>query len=436
MFKLRFLHTGIKRGLILFIFLTLLVGTNPSPAMAEAALRPNADDPGLPGPGIPTLVSPSGYLGTDDTPTFVWNVVTDAEVYLLQVIRPGILEFAQTYPEGDICGASTCSVTLPGGSALDGGEHLWAVRAYSAAENYGEWSETWTINIEPDTSITDNPTDPSNDTNLSFSFESDDPDATFECQMDGGGFSSCTSPQVYATLAGGMHTFDVRAIENLGNPDATPASYSWIVDATPPDTTITSTPDDPTNSTNASFQFSSTEVGSTFECQLDSGGFSSCTSPEAYMGLSEGSHTFDVRATDSVGNTDPTPDSYTWEIDLTPPSVLSSVRADDNPTDAASVDFTVTFSESVTGVNGGDFSLNTTGVSGASISGVSGSGDTYTVSVNTGSGEGTIRLDVDDNDSIMDDADNPLGGAGAGNGDFTSGEEYTITYVADVDVNI
>ena len=85
-----------------------------------------------------------------------------------------------------------------------------------------------------------------------------------------------------------------------------------------------------------------------------------------------------------------------------------------------SVRFTVTFSESVTGVNAGDFTLTTSGVSGASISNVSGSGSVYTVTVNTGSGDGTIRLNVLDDDSINDVASNNLGVG------FTTGETYTI----------
>jgi hypothetical protein len=95
-----------------------------------------------------------------------------------------------------------------------------------------------------------------------------------------------------------------------------------------------------------------------------------------------------------------------------------------------SVDFTLTFIESVTGVDATDFALSTTGVSGASITGVSGSGTTYTVTVGTGSGDGTIRLDVTDDDTILDAAGNPLGGPGSGNGDYTGGETYTIARVA------
>jgi PKD repeat protein len=68
-------------------------------------------------------------------------------------------------------------------------------------------------------------------------------------------------------------------------------------------------------------------------------------------------------------------------------------------------------------------------VTGAAITNVTGSGATYTVTVNTGSGNGTIRLDLVDDDSIRDLANLPLGGAGTGNGNFTSGEIYTITWI-------
>jgi hypothetical protein len=117
-------------------------------------------------------------------------------------------------------------------------------------------------------------------------------------------------------------------------------------------------------------------------------------------------------------------------MDTTPPTVISSVRAGTNPTNAASVNFTVTFSESVTGVDVSDFNLTITGVSGAAVSSVSGSGATRTVTVNTGSGNGTIRLNVIDNDSIMDGASNRLGGTGAGNGNYSAGQVYTIDKTA------
>ena len=60
------------------------------------------------------------------------------------------------------------------------------------------------------------------------------------------------------------------------------------------------------------------------------------------------------------------------------------MRADASPTGAATVNYTVSFSESVTGVDASDFSLTTTGaVSGASVGTVTGSGALYNVAVNT-----------------------------------------------------
>jgi hypothetical protein len=87
-------------------------------------------------------------------------------------------------------------------------------------------------------------------------------------------------------------------------------------DTTPPDTTITSGPSagSTTRNTSASFSFSSSESGSTFECSLDGSVWRSCTSTASYSNLSNGSHTFRVRATDSAGNTDQSPASRTWTI--------------------------------------------------------------------------------------------------------------------------
>ena len=124
--------------------------------------------------------------------------------------------------------------------------------------------------------------------------------------------------------------------------------------------------------------------------------------------------------------TDAPAGNFVISNDITPPTVSSSVRAGANDTGLASVDFTVTFSESVTGLDMtgpdfDDFALTSTGVTGAAVSGVSGSGATYTVTVNTGSGNGTIRLDIPVTATITDLAGNPLSGL-----PFITGETYTI----------
>ncbi len=113
--------------------------------------------------------------------------------------------------------------------------------------------------------------------------------------------------------------------------------------------------------------------------------------------------------------------------------VSSIIRADPAPTVAEVVHFTVAFDEVVTGLDLTDFVITTSGVTGAAIDGMSGSGATYTIAVLTGTGAGTIRLDVVDDDSILDGSSQPLGGPGVGNGNYTSGHSYNIAgrwYVA------
>ncbi|MEO9126939.1 MAG: Ig-like domain-containing protein [Microcoleus sp.] len=99
--------------------------------------------------------------------------------------------------------------------------------------------------------------------------------------------------------------------------------------------------------------------------------------------------------------------------------------ADANPAQANTVNYTVTFNQSVTGVDIADFTLKSIGVTGASIAAVTGSGALYNVSVNTGQGSGTVGLNVVDNDSINNSLAIPLGDVGLGNGNFT-GPTYTI----------
>ena len=113
-------------------------------------------------------------------------------------------------------------------------------------------------------------------------------------------------------------------------------------------------------------------------------------------------------------------------IDRTSPTILSITRANTNPTNLTSIQFSVKFSEPVSNVDVNDFSLTTTGVGASTITSVSGTGATRNVTINTGHGNGTIRLNLIDNDSILDTALNPLGGSGTENGSFTSGQIYTI----------
>ena len=101
-------------------------------------------------------------------------------------------------------------------------------------------SRSWTIeapaedNTPPQTSITSGPAASTTATSASFSFNSSEAGSSFTCRLDGGAWSSCSSPKAYAVLAAGSHSFSVRAADAAGNVDPTPPGYSWAVVSTPP----------------------------------------------------------------------------------------------------------------------------------------------------------------------------------------------------------
>jgi uncharacterized repeat protein (TIGR02543 family) len=209
---------GIRQVLIILVFLITVVGVPTMTVKAETIAAV---------PAQVVLISPEGNIGNVYNPTYTWNAVIDADEYTLGVVGPGGETLIyQTYDQSDICAGAICSVTHP--LTLSGGSHTWWVRGRNAS-GIGPWSDPMVFSIAPDTTITSNPPDPSLSSSAAFTFESDDPSATFECQLDGGGFSTCTSPANYNNLSNASHTFEVRAVESHGTPDPTPASYTWLV---------------------------------------------------------------------------------------------------------------------------------------------------------------------------------------------------------------
>ena len=166
----------------------------------------------------------------------------------------------------------------------------------------------------PDTTIETGPDDGStiNDQTPTFTFSSI-LGTTFQCSVDGVPFEACSDATSHTTaaLVDGPHTFAVRSVLLLA-PDDTPATRSFTVDATPPDTTIDSGPSGTTSNNDPSFTFHS-EDGASFECRLDgpgpaTGTFASCpSSGKSYTDLDDGDYTFQVRAIDGVFQSRPEP---------------------------------------------------------------------------------------------------------------------------------
>lgn len=123
---------------------------------------------------------------------------------------------------------------------------------------------------------------------------------------------------------------------------------TYTIDTTAPETTIDSSPSAAIGTASATFTFSADEA-STFQCKMDSGAYASCTSPKNYTGLTEGSHTFLVKATDTATNEDATPASDTFTVDTIAP-IISALSPNGVTLSAAatSTSLTLTTDETAT----------------------------------------------------------------------------------------
>jgi hypothetical protein len=223
---------------------------------------------------------------------------------------------------------------------LADGDWTFKVLATDKAGNQGSADEvSWKVDnslgdkTPPETTIDSRPPDPSGSSNAAFTYSSNEPGSSFQCQLDGAGFSPCPRGGIsYSGLANGPHTFLVRAIDTSGNVDPSPAGYSFDVvlgNASPvllllpsgpsplplpkPTTTISGKPSARTHDRTPIFRFGSSNTGATFQCKLDDGPFKACRSPLTTKTLRFGSHLLKVRAV-LGGTPDPTPAKFAFKV--------------------------------------------------------------------------------------------------------------------------
>jgi hypothetical protein len=279
------------------------------------ATRSTSADPG----GTATVTDPSTANNQMSAPVFV-NAATGN--FRQQSSSP-------TIDKGDVDGSSGSSDFDGDGRALDGDADCTSAADIGADEFKP---------VPPNATITSGPANGSTvGPSPAFEFTSPSGPAactTFECRLDGGGFSACTSPHALGPLGSGSHSFRVRA-KDVDDQTGSAVIRTFTVDAAPPQTTISSGPangstiDDPT----PTFGFSSSEDGSTFQCKVDGASFSACTSPKTTSPLPDGSHTFQARATDGVGNTDASPATRSFTVDAVKPPPPADTTAPDTNID-------------------------------------------------------------------------------------------------------
>ncbi|WP_338849023.1 Ig-like domain-containing protein [Massilia sp. W12] len=252
--------------------------------------------------------------------------------------------------------------------------------------------------------------------------------------VDGAGKWSITS----STLVEGSHTLTTKQTDAAGNVSKASSDFTYIMDTVGPTSfKLGSTSIEQSKATNGATiaSLNSSDITSvTYDFAVgngvidaDNGKFTvSGSNLLAAQNLSKGSYHIYMSATDAAGNGA----FQIFTITVTSgPSVTSIVRAGSAsstvPGSATSVDYTVTFSESVTGVDASDFTLTPSGNASGAVSNVTGSGATYTITVDSLTGDGDLRLDLN------------ASGTGIKNGSsdailsgYTSGETYTFDHTA------
>lgn len=128
----------------------------------------------------------------------------------------------------------------------------------------------------------------------------------FTCSLDGSPGAPCTSPYTTSALSDGDHLFTVQATDEAGNTDASPASRSWKVDATPPRQPSVHGPHR-TRAARPLFVFTANDTidpptALRFRCSVDSRQLRACRRSVRPL-LRDGPHLLRVAAVDRAGNT-------------------------------------------------------------------------------------------------------------------------------------
>ena len=305
---------------------------------------------GGPDPTVVMLTGPNvttPQWTNDNTPTFT---------YKTQIGGVDIPDASVTYAcdAGGVtttCGAGTYTAS----SAIADGSRTMQVQAQVGGIAGPITSTSFFVDtVNPAPVRTSQPPAYTNSTTAAFTWTRPDASpssgltATDQCTLDLATASCGPASKTYTGLAEGNHTFTATVTDRAGNSGST-TPYTWMVDLTDPQTTLTGTlpglDQDPgenpqgsltfaTHSTSASFTYTATDPLSggppqvasgidRVECSLDGAAFSTggCG---PFTNLAHGVHTFRIRAIDNAGNVETVGPGQTWSwfVDRRPPDVV------------------------------------------------------------------------------------------------------------------
>lgn len=275
-------------------------------------------------------------------------------------------------------------------TSLGDGTHTFQVQSIDLFGNSDATpaAYVWTIDATaPDTIILAGPSGLTSETSASFSFSSE-AGASFECRLNSDEYTACSSPKSYTGKIDGTYTFEVRALDALGNADTTPASRVWAVDATGPVLALSALLDGAVTN-NPTLNVSGTVADNEGIQSLVIGGQTITIQPDnsfsCVLLLSAGTNTVLTVATDLAGNT--TSDTRVITLDQNAPGLAIASPADNSITNQPLSIITGTVDENSTV----SVSLNS-----GTPQAVLMSGTTYTATVHLIIGVNTIAVTATD----------------------------------------
>jgi hypothetical protein len=259
-------------------------------------------------PPVPSVDSGPNGLTNDNTPTFSFSATDSVGPINFQCsIDTGTPSFGACSGPGN---TDTSASSLPDGS------YTFYVKATDAAGNPAIATRSFQVDATPPTvSINSGPTGTISTPTPTFTFSATDAvgPITFGCSIDTGipSFGACSGPGNSDTpaspLPDGGQTFRVRATDGAGN-SATATRAFNVQTPVAPDTTISKGPKKRTRKRKPKFTFTANQAGTTFQCKLDRGAFTKCTSPFVpAVKLRPGKHVLKVQAIGPTGLADDTP---------------------------------------------------------------------------------------------------------------------------------
>lgn len=222
----------------------------------------------------------------------------------------------------------------------------------------------------PETSISAKPAALSNKSSANFTFASDEQNVQYLVSLNGAAFKEVQNPYTVANLPDGQHTLSVKARDASGNIDATPATYTWVVDTKAPEVPSIAAPVAESYLSNGKPVANGiAEAGATVSLQLNSkpwatvrAGENGAWSYTSAAALADGTYLLKAQASDEAGNSSAYTTDRRFTIDTTAPQLQITTDAPAHTN--APFSLTFSFTEAVIGFDVADVEVQHAAVSG------------------------------------------------------------------------